>query len=357
MGYSIRQLLFILISVFFLIGPFGGCAANQTPALVNSAIPGESGKLVWPSPPETPRIQYLQSIAVFSDTAAKRTWLSKTMDSLFGQEKIQKALLRPYSIFADDTGIYITDPGLQALHVFDTRNQKYLQIREAGDQGFLSPIGVSVDGNGEIYLSDSALRKVFVFDKQGAFLREIGSPETLLRPSGIALHEERLYVVDTHGHKVSVFSKKDGALLFSFGNNGTVQGDFHFPTNIFIGRDGLLYITDSMNFRVQIFDRDGNARSAFGRLGDSAGDFSKPKGIAVDSEGHIYVTDAHFDNVQVFDHDGRLLLVFGSTGSGNGEMILPAGLFIDKEDRIYVADSYNKRIQVFQYLKETKRGM
>ncbi len=350
MGDSIRQSLRIILFLFFLIGTFGGCAANQKPVLVNPA-----GQLVWPSPPETPRILYLQSIEVFSDTGTKKTWLSKTMDSLFGQEKTERTLLRPYSVFTDDAGIYITDPGLQVLHVFDIQNRKYHQIREAGDQEFMSPIGVSIDGNGEIYLSDSALRKVFVFDQGGNFLREIGSPDTLLRPTGIALHEERVYVVDTHGHRVSVFSKKDGRLLFSFGNNGTAQGEFHFPTNIFIGNDGLLYITDSMNFRVQIFDRDGNVRSAFGRLGDGAGDFSKPKGIAVDSEGHIYVTDAHFDNVQIFDRDGRLLLVFGGSGSGDGEIILPAGIFIDKENRIYVADSYNKRIQVFRYLKGNER--
>jgi len=333
-----------------------GCAVNHFSPSVDSAILGNRTEPVWPPPPQSPRISYLRSISGFSDSDTKTSWLSKIIDTITGKEESTRGILRPYNIFADAGRIYITDPGFQILHVYDMQNQKYLQIKNAGSQRFVSPIGISVDNRGEIYLSDSVLRKVFVFDKEGNFLREIGSPDTLLRPSGIAIHEEKVYVVDTHGHKVSVFSKKDGTMLFSFGHNGTARGEFHFPTNIFIGKDGLLYITDSMNFRVQIFDRDGNVRSAFGRLGDGAGDFSKPKGIAVDSEGHIYVTDAHFDNVQVFDRDGRLLLVFGASGSGNGEMILPAGLFIDKEDKIYVADSYNKRIQVFRYLKGNEKS-
>ena len=106
-----------------------------------------------------------------------------------------------------------------------------------------------------------------------------------------------------------------------------------------------------MNFRVQIFDSNGNFISTFGKHGDGSGDFSKPKGVAVDSEGNIYVADAQFDAVQIFDKEGRLLLAFGDTGRGKGQLILPAGLFIDKQDKIYVADSYNNRIQIFQYLK------
>ncbi|MFZ5906210.1 MAG: 6-bladed beta-propeller [Nitrospirota bacterium] len=352
MSTILRHVLCSLVLSCFFALIAGGCTVKQLQPDSSSALSGQDTNLVWPSPPETPRIRYLGSISAFRASKGKQTWFSRTLGSLFGEEKEEGYLLRPYGIFVDSNRIYVTDPGLQTLHVFDNTGQQYLQIRGAGDQRFLSPIGVSVDSNGDIYLSDSALRKVFVFNREGSLIREIGSPEILMRPSGIVLADDKVYVVDTHGHNVSVFSKKDGNLLFRFGQDGTAPGDFHFPTNIFHAGDGLLYITDSMNFRVQVFDRSGTVQTAFGKPGDGAGDFSKPKGIAVDSEGHIYVADAHFDAVQIFDRNGRLLLAFGSSGSGNGQMILPAGLFIDPEDRIYVTDSYNKRIQVFQYLGE-----
>lgn len=328
-----------------------GCATSQSG---NNTM--ESGlnnpDLFWPSPPQTPRIQYLGSISSPSDVGVKKSWIKKALDRVFGEEDSDIRMMRPYGVCADSEKIYVTDPGMSLLHVFDIRDKKYFTIDRAMENEFISPIGVAADKNGDIYLSDSMLRKVFVLDKEGNYLREIGSPDLFVRPAGIAIDEDRVYVIDTHGHRVLVFAKKDGTHLFSFGKHGTGEGELNYPTNIFTGRNKLVYITDSMNFRVQIFGRDGNFLSSLGKLGDGSGDFSKPKGVAVDSEGHIYVTDAHFDNVQIFDRDGQLLLYFGNTGSGRGEMVLPAGLYIDEKDRIYAADSYNNRVQIFQYLRE-----
>lgn len=311
-------------------------------------------ELLWPAPPQTPRIKFVRTLSKASDIGVKKTFLTKASEILSGSEMSEFTLIRPYGVYADSERIYITDPGARVLHIFDFKDREYFQIKKAGKTDLISPIGVCVDKNGDIYLTDSLLRRVMVFDKDGDYLRDIGSTKIFIRPSGIAMDEERVYIVDTHKHQVVVFSKKNRKLLFSFGKNGKDKGEFNFPTNIFMDKDKLLYITDSMNFRVQIFDRDGNYINSFGRLGDSTGYFSKPKGIAVDSEGNIYVSDAHFDIIQIFDKEGRLLLTFGNTGRRAGELVLPAGLFIDKEDRIYVADSYNKRIQIFQYLKEKK---
>lgn len=348
---TLRQTLVFILFIYCLILTAAGCTTTGSQPTV-FGINTENLNIVWPPPPQIPRIQYLGSIATFSDPGVQRSWFSKTLDVFFGKEEPKGTMLKPYGVFADAKRIYATDTGLHLLHIFDLQEKKYLQIKNAKEQKLVSPIGVTVESNGDIYLTDSVLRKVFIFDKEGNYLGEIGSPEIFLRPAGIALDEDRVYIVDTHGHRVLVFSKKERTLLFSFGKNGRMEGDFNYPTNIFIGKDRLLYVTDSMNFRVQIFNRDGKVLSGFGKHGDGSGDFSKPKGIAVDSEGHIYIADAHFDNVQIFDRDGKLLLVFGNTGRRAGEMILPAGIFIDEMDRIYVVDSYNKRIQIFQYLKE-----
>ena len=305
---------------------------------------------VWPPPPQETRVRFLGTIAGPSDMGIKKSWLQKSFATIFGERENSAAMLRPYSVFADADGIFVTDPGISAVHIFDLTKTKYFHIRKSGGKTLKSPIGIAADQDA-VYFTDSVLRKVFVFDRKGNYQRDIGTPEIFKRPAGIAVDKERIYVVDTLGNKVFVFAKDGGRLLSHFGKNGSGHGEFHYPTNIFIGKDGLLYITDSLNFRIQIFDKDGNFVSAFGRHGNSSGDFSKPKGISVDSDGHIYVADADFDNIQIFDRDGRLLLFFGSTGREKGEMFLPAGVFIDAMDRIYVADSYNKRVQIFRYLK------
>lgn len=344
---NLRFLFALCVSILFI----AECGTTYRASLEGDSATSSTG-LVWPPPPQTAKIRYLKSVSGSGDVSPKKSWLRKTVDAVFGRSERERDLLRPYGVFADAERIYVTDPGTRMLHVFDIVGKRYTTIVRVDEDEFQSPIGVAVDRNGDIYLSDSLLKRVFVLDGNGKYRRDIGSPERFQRPAGLAIYGERVYVVDTHAHAVLVFSKHDGAFLFNFGRNGAGDGEFNYPTNIFIDRAGLLYVTDSMNFRVQIFDGDGRFVSAFGKLGDGSGDFSKPRGIAVDSDGNIYVVDALFDAVQIFDREGRLLLAFGSSGRKEGQMTLPAGLFIDGKDRIYVVDSYNKRVQIFQYMKE-----
>ena len=312
--------------------------------------------LVWPPPPQKPKIKFLRSISSSLDLGIRKSWLQKTIDSLFGREEIGDSMVRPYGVCVHSERIYVTDPGLFMIHIFDLKEKRYFQIESVQKDELISPLGITVDANGEVFVSDSILKRVIVLDRNGKYARDIGSSELFSRPTGIAIFEDRVYVIDTLAHQVLVFTKKEGNLLFRIGKNGQGNGEFHYPTHIFIGKNRLIYVTDSLNFRIQIFDPDGNFLSSFGKPGNMPGDLSKPKGIAVDSENHVYVADSQFDNVQIFDRNGKLLLVFGSSGSGNGKMSIPAGIFIDEKDYIYVADSFNRRIQIFQYLKENTRG-
>jgi DNA-binding beta-propeller fold protein YncE len=336
-----------------LIWAISSCA---TPESINhDFFQEDSGAtLQWPPSPQEPRVLYIGSIKDPQERGGKDSWFKNVIRGVFGSEENVSTLLRPYGVFAGTDRVYVTDPGSVRFHVYDKGRERYFSVQRAGEDDLISPIGVGVDGNGNVYVSDSVLKQVFIFDSEGKYLRSFGPPNMFQRPAGIALTGDRIYVVDTHSHSIFVLSLMDGRILFTIGKQGTEQGNFNYPTNIFISRENLIYVTDSMNFRVQIFKPDGSYLTSFGKLGDGSGNFSKPKGIAVDSEGHIYVVDSHFDNVQVFDRQGNLLLVFGSSGNGRGEFILPAGIYIDSSDRIYVADSYNKRIQIFQYLKEKK---
>jgi DNA-binding beta-propeller fold protein YncE len=346
----IKSILFrILVAVFIVSFLLVGCASTGE-RLQETDQQNENSRIVWPGPPADAKIRFVRSIKSSSDVGIKSTWLEKTIRSVSGEEESEEQLVRPYGVYSDGDRLYVTDPGLSLVHVFDFNTKRYIQINKAKDRALEFPVCVVVNGDGQVFVTDSVLRKVFIFNRDGKYFGEIGSADIFERPTGIALHDDRIYVVDTQGHRIMVFSHDGGRFLFQFGKNGTKNGEFHFPTHIFASSDGHLYITDSLNFRVQFFDRDGNFLSAFGSLGDAMGDFSKPKGIAVDSDGNIYVADSQFDNVQIFDQSGRLLLSLGGSGSQNGRMSLPAGIFIDKNDRLYVTDSYNRRVQVFQYL-------
>ena len=86
-------------------------------------------------------------------------------------------MLRPYDVYADSEKIYVTDPGLFLIHVFDLKKKRYFQIKKVKDIDLISPIGMAVDKNGEIFISDSVLKRVFVLNNEGKYLREIGWQE------------------------------------------------------------------------------------------------------------------------------------------------------------------------------------
>ncbi len=349
---SIPRIIRFLFSVSLLIGVVWSLYACSSPeSRRRDFFEGAVSTVQWPPSPQNPRILYAGSIREPRMSGERDSWARRFLRGVFGTDGDSPVLLRPYGIFADGERIYVTDPGSAVLHVFDRTQNRYMVMERAGDDDFVSPIGIAADAQGDMYVSDSVLRKVFVFNREGRYRRSIGSSEIFRRPAGIAIREDKIYIVDTHGHKVFVFSLADGRMLFTFGRQGADPGTFNYPTNIFAARDGLIYVMDSMNFRVQIFKFDGSFVSAFGKAGDGSGSFSKPKGIAVDSEGHIYVADSHFDNIQVFDSGGKLLLIVGNAGNAAGEFALPSGMYIDSLDRIYVADSLNRRVQILQYVK------
>ncbi|WP_051654694.1 6-bladed beta-propeller [Persephonella sp. IF05-L8] len=207
-----------------------------------------------------------------------------------------------------------------------------------------------------LFVSDAKLKKVFGFNKDGKLVFAVGKRGEFKKPVGIAVDDrlERVYIVDTFGHKVKVYDF-NGNFIGSFGKRGDKDGEFNFPTNIAINRNNsYIYITDTQMFRVQVFNKDFEHILTIGGNGNIPGRFSRPKGIGVDSDGNIYVVDAAFNNIQVFNIEGEVLYYIGEAGTEPAKFLLPAGLYVDDKDRIFVVDSLNKRIQIFQYLKEKR---
>jgi len=334
-----------------LLGMFAACA----PAPVKKV------ELFWPLPPDPPRIRYVSSFSEPKDLGRTKSFFRKAVEFLFGKEE-EPHIIQPHGVFSDGRGkVYVTDTGLQVVHVFDFANKSYRQVFKLSRDRLRSPIGVAVDitasGEENLYVSDSELNRIFLYDPKGKVIQEIGKEAEFKRVSGIALNPAThiLYAVDTAGHKVMAFDHQ-GKKLFEFGKRGNGDGEFNFPTHISVDREGSLYVTDAMNFRIQVFDSEGRFKSKFGSLGNTLGSFSKPKGVTIDQHGHVYVVDGLYDTVQIFDQEGRLLLNFGSSGSKEGNFWLPAGIAADGQDRIYVADTYNQRVQVFQLLGEPEQG-
>jgi DNA-binding beta-propeller fold protein YncE len=345
----------IILLVLLLAG--SGCGPQPSTLWDSPQTPpdaqrpsGPGAPLVWPEPPEQPRITYLGAVSTESDMEKHGSFFEGVGALLFGAKPVG-ILVSPFAVAVDPTGImFVADTGGAVIHAFDLRTRDYKQFSALDKETKLcKPVALATLAE-RLYVVDSGLRQICVFKRNGDFLFAFGH-DRLTRPAGIAsrLPEGTIYVADAGSHMIHVFSP-EGKLLKEMGMRGTGPGEFNFPTHLWIDGAGQLYVSDTLNFRIQVFGPDDRFLRMFGQQGDRPGNFAHPCGIATDASGNIYVTDRQFENVQIFDAQGRVLMALGQEGSGPGEFWLPAGIFIDGHDRIYVADSYNKRVQIFELL-------
>ena len=315
-------------------------------------------EIVFPSPPEEPRFVFERSLYTSADvveedrsTALRRALTGEAESGGLGMAK-------PYGIAASGGRVYVTDPVARSVRVFDIPAKKFFSIGADPQDQLVQPLGLDVDANLNLYVVDAVTKHVKIYDPQGKFLRLLGGPKMFARPSGVAVAPagDRVYVVDTGGvqrqeeHRVRVFDGASGAHLFDFGKRGTGDGEFNLARDAAIAPDGRVYVVDSGNFRIQVFDRDGKFVKAFGRVGRYPGNFARPREIAIDREGRVYVSDAAFGNLQIFDGDGQLLMHIGERSERDqpARYMLPSGVAVDRDGRLYVADEFFRRVDVFR---------
>src|SRR5207253_200390 len=119
------------------------------------------------------------------------------------------------------------------------------------------------------------------------------------------------------------------AFLKQIGATGAPNGDFNIPYGVAVDSNQNLYVVDTGNQRIQVFDATGNFKFRFGNSGAGNGQFNFPRGVAVGSSQNIYVADAGNHRIQVFDSAGNFKFKFGSFGSGNGQFNSPYGIAVD----------------------------
>jgi len=333
----------------------------------------DTSVLVWPQPPEIARVRFLNMYTGQKFDPAilekpkhqKKNWKDMLAGAQSQQEKAQKVpfqFLRVYGVAADSEGyIYAADQAVGAVFVIDPATKEATLIGNGRDARFGLINGLAMDDSDRLFVSDTKLRHVIVFNSKHQQEAIIGGG-LLLNPGGMAVDNENrfLYVVDTARDQVLVFDADNYKLLRTIGTTGkkhtlTDPGNFSLPTQAAVDSDGNLYVTDTLNNRVEIFDAEGNFISQFGKAGDMPGRFARPKGIAVDRDGHIWVVDEVQSRVQVFNREGRLLIYFGEQGPYPGQFQAAYGIAIDqKNNRVIVSEQFPGRVQTFQYVTDAE---
>ncbi len=172
-----------------------------------------------------------------------------------------------------------------------------------------------------------------------------GEERRLAFPTGIAVDSQgNVYIADSGNNRIQVYNRL-GEYLLQWGTLGNQAGALAGPFGIAADGHGGIYVVDAYNSRVQKFSSTGEFQLAWGRRGTADGEFTLPAAIAIDNEGDILVSDAFNHRIQKFSADGRHLKTFGEKGSGPGQFLRPVGVAVDEQGFIYVADRDNHRIQ------------
>jgi predicted membrane-bound mannosyltransferase/sugar lactone lactonase YvrE len=182
-------------------------------------------------------------------------------------------------------------------------------------------------------------------------------------PRAVAVDSEsRIYVADSGNNRVQVFNS-DGTFLRQWGSTckldtgegcqGDGRGQFNEPWGIAADGDGNVYVSDTWNHRIQKFDSQGNFITMWGQFGSTGGElgqpsiFYGPRALAVGQDGNLYVMDTGNKRIQAFTPGGDYVAQYGGSGVVEGRFDEPVGLAQDKSGNWYVADTWNRRIQKF----------
>jgi VCBS repeat-containing protein len=246
----------------------------------------------------------------------------------------------PYRVALDANGnLYIADLNSHRIRKVDsagiiTTVAGTGLFGYSGDGGpataaqFASPIGVVVDGAGNLYIADRMNQRIRKVDNAGIITTVAGN----------------------------------GAAGYSGDGGPATAAQLNFPTSVAVDAAGNLYIVDSFNGRIRKVDNDGIITTVVGNGlgygGDggpaTAAQLFDPYDVTVDGAGALYIADRGNSRVRKVDSAGIITTVAGTGAAGysgdggpagSAQVNLPIGVAVDGAGALYIADTTNHRVR------------
>lgn len=249
-------------------------------------------------------------------------------------------LIDPNFITVDDQGnAYVSDANGFPVKKFDANGNFLVAFGRTGtgDGQFTFETGLAVDAQGNLYVADFEGTRIEKFDQSGNFLTK-WSTEDPVGPVGLGVDSKgNVYVGNhrTHDHYIQKFDST-GHLLTEWGSNGSDDGQFAAgPTSgiedLVVDKQDNIYVTDPLNHRIQKFDSNGNFLAQFGVYGGDQ--FDRPFTVAVDAQGNIYLNDGRF--LQKLNPDGKFLAQWSTGPQAGGDLDRTNRIAVDAQGDIY----------------------
>lgn len=272
-------------------------------------------------------------------------------------------LARPLGVLAEGGRIYVTDSRRGVVDVFTATGT---HTATWGSEVLVTPLYLAMHPvSGDLYVSDRRLRSIEIFGPDGAhkgsfdpMLPEEELPEfdtQGVQWAPVALDfaaDGSLYVAEIlKGHRLLIFAP-DGAFKRSVGTAGLVndaksgEAVFQFPNSVKVEGDEV-WVSDSNNRRIQVFDLDGEFSRLVVTQGLPRGFDFLPK-LEEEEPVRLVVIDTLAHDATIWDAGrAQKVLTFGGRGVLEGQFNYPNDTSIDAQRRIFVADTANGRIQVW----------
>lgn len=247
--------------------------------------------------------------------------------------------------FSDQGDLYILDNAGRIL-VFDDQRELTRQW-SMPEHDIGNPEGICLFTDGRIAVADTHYHRVVFFDRDGQVLKTHGrygeAPEEFVYPVAITQDPTGAYYVCEYGgsDRVQKFSS-DGEWLLEFGRAGTADGEFQRPSGI-TWLEGLIYVADAINNRIQVFREDGTFVRVLGNETNRTS-LHYPYGISSGPDGDLFAIEYGGNRVTRLNVNGDILGTFGETGNGVGQFSTPWGIAVSSDGRIAIADTGNRRL-------------
>ena len=151
------------------------------------------------------------------------------------------------------------------MQVFD-RNGSFL--RTFGEHGSLNhqlknPEGLSINGNGDIIVTDTGNKLIKIFSSSGEYLHKFGGAGALVEPNH-CIQPGQYFIVSDYGDDSIKMFDLEGKFISKFGKQGENEGEFDGPYSFLVNKEGLLMVCDAGNKIVQVFELSGKFVAKFG---------------------------------------------------------------------------------------------
>ena len=209
--------------------------------------------------------------------------------------------------------------------------------------------GIAVNPEGKIVVTDVYGHCVYVFDRDGNCLRNIGgdreNPGQFKHPAGVSyVNNNEILIADQSNHRIQHINIQTGTVVKCFGKYGTGKGEFKNPADVCLDDEGRIVVTECVNGRIQVMSQDGETILIFGNSGPEK--LNKPTSC-IPYKNMFLVSDRDNNYIKVFDQTGTYLYKFGKKGNEDGQLNLPRGMLLGSSNNLLVCDGGNNRVQQF----------